>query len=51
VAEIAREHAQGYPADSSSCRHDARIHRYFEFPKNNKMAVGLAVGIVDLLSA
>ena len=44
VAEIARSMHRGYPADKVLLNMMHHIHRYFEFPKANKMAVGLGGG-------
>jgi lactate dehydrogenase-like 2-hydroxyacid dehydrogenase/phosphoserine aminotransferase len=44
VAEIARSMHRGYPADKVLLDMMHHIHRYFEFPKENKMAVGLGGG-------
>src|SRR4030065_143128 len=35
---------RGYPADKFLTDMMREIHRYFEFPKSNKMAVGLGGG-------
>ncbi len=44
VAEIGRSMHRGYPADKFLLDMMREIHRYFEFPKTNKMAVGLGGG-------
>jgi lactate dehydrogenase-like 2-hydroxyacid dehydrogenase/phosphoserine aminotransferase len=44
VAEIGRSMHRGYPADKFLLDMMREIHRYFEFPKANKMAVGLGGG-------
>ncbi len=44
VAEISRSMHRGYPADKILLDMMREIHRYFEFPKANKMAVGLGGG-------
>lgn len=44
VAEISRSMHRGYPADKFLLDMMREIHRYFEFPKANKMAVGLGGG-------
>ena len=44
AAEIARSMHRGYPADKFLADMMREIHRYFEFPKSNKMAVGLGGG-------
>ena len=44
VAEIGRSMHRGYPADKFLLDMMCEIHRYFEFPKTNKMAVGLGGG-------
>ena len=44
VSEIARSMHRGYPADKFLSDMMREIHRYFEFPKSNKMAVGLGGG-------
>ncbi|MGQ0486103.1 MAG: NAD(P)-dependent oxidoreductase [Hyphomicrobiales bacterium] len=43
-AEIGRSMHRGYPADKFLTDMMREIHRYFEFPKTNKMAVGLGGG-------
>lgn len=43
-AEIGRSMHRGYPADKFLLDMMREIHRYFEFPKANKMAVGLGGG-------
>ncbi len=43
-AEIGRSMHRGYPADKILIDMMREIHRYFEFPKTNKMAVGLGGG-------
>ena len=43
-AEIGRSMHRGYPADKILVDMMREIHRYFEFPKSNKMAVGLGGG-------
>jgi lactate dehydrogenase-like 2-hydroxyacid dehydrogenase/phosphoserine aminotransferase len=44
VAEIGRSMHRGYPADKFLLDMMREIHRYFEFPKENRMAVGLGGG-------
>ncbi len=44
VGEIGRSMHRGYPADKFLLDMMREIHRYFEFPKANKMAVGLGGG-------
>ena len=44
VAEIARSMHRGYPADKFILDMMREIHRYFEFPETNKMAIGLGGG-------
>ncbi len=44
TAEIGRSMHRGYPADKILLDMMHEIHRYFEFPKTNKMAVGLGGG-------
>jgi hypothetical protein len=44
TAEIGRSMHRGYPADKVLLDMMREIHRYFEFPKSNKMAVGLGGG-------
>jgi lactate dehydrogenase-like 2-hydroxyacid dehydrogenase/phosphoserine aminotransferase len=44
TAEIARSMHRGYPADKFLLDMMREIHRYFGFPKSNKMAVGLGGG-------
>jgi lactate dehydrogenase-like 2-hydroxyacid dehydrogenase/phosphoserine aminotransferase len=44
AAEIARSMHRGYPADKFLLDMMREIHRYFEFPKSNRMAVGLGGG-------
>ena len=44
VAEIGRSMHRGYPADKFLLDMMREIHRYFEFPKTNMMAVGLGGG-------
>ena len=44
VAEIARSMHRGYPADKFLLDMMREIHRYFRFPRSNKMAVGLGGG-------
>ncbi len=44
AAEIGRSMHRGYPADKILLDMMHEIHRYFEFPKKNKMAVGLGGG-------
>ena len=44
VSEIARSMHRGYPADKFLVDMMREIHRYFEFPKSNRMAVGLGGG-------
>ena len=43
-AEIGRSMHRGYPADAILLDMMKEIHRYFGFPKSNKMAVGLGGG-------
>ena len=44
VAEISRSMHRGYPADKVILDMMREIHRYFGFPKENRMAVGLGGG-------
>ena len=44
AAEIGRSMHRGYPADKILIDMMRQIHRYFEFPKANKIAVGLGGG-------
>ena len=44
AAEIGRSMHRGYPADKFLLDMMREIHRYFEFPKSNKIAVGLGGG-------
>ena len=44
TAEVGRSMHRGYPADKILLDMMREIHRYFEFPKSNKMAVGLGGG-------
>ena len=44
AAEIARSMHRGYPADRFLLDMMREIHSYFEFPKSNRMAVGLGGG-------
>jgi len=44
VAEIGRSMHRGYPADKFLLDMMREVHRYFEFPRANKMAVGLGGG-------
>lgn len=44
TAEVGRSMHRGYPADKFLTDMMRKIHRYFEFPKANKMAVGLGGG-------
>ncbi len=44
AAELGRSMHRGYPADKVLGDMMREIHRYFEFPKQNKMAVGLGGG-------
>jgi lactate dehydrogenase-like 2-hydroxyacid dehydrogenase/phosphoserine aminotransferase len=44
AAEIGRSMHRGYPADKFLLDMMREIHRYFEFPKSNCMAVGLGGG-------
>lgn len=44
AAELARSMHRGHPADEIVRDMMREIHRYFEFPKTNKMAVGLGGG-------
>ena len=50
TCELDRCMHRGNPADKVVLDMMREIHRYFEFPKENKMAVGLEVDIVVLLS-
>ncbi len=43
-AEIGRSMHRGYPADKFLLDMMREIHRYFEFPKTNRIAVGLGGG-------
>lgn len=43
-AEIGRSMHRGYPADKFLLDMMREIHRYFEFPKQNRLAVGLGGG-------
>ena len=43
-AELSRSMHRGYPADKVLLDMMSNIHRYFEFPKSNKLAVGLGGG-------
>jgi lactate dehydrogenase-like 2-hydroxyacid dehydrogenase/phosphoserine aminotransferase len=44
VAEVSRSMHRGYPADKFLLDMMREIHRYFGFPKSNRMAVGLGGG-------
>ena len=44
AAEIGRSMHRGYPADKFLLDMMREIHRYFEFPKPNRLAVGLGGG-------
>ena len=44
VAEISRSMHRGYPADKFLLDMMKEVHRYFEFPTANKLAVGLGGG-------
>ena len=44
AAEIGRSMHRGYPADKILLDMMREIHRYFEFPRTNKMVVGLGGG-------
>ncbi|WFU12252.1 NAD(P)-dependent oxidoreductase (plasmid) [Rhizobium sp. CB3090] len=44
TAELARSMHRGYPADKILLDMMRAIHRYFEFPKSNRIAVGLGGG-------
>ncbi|MCA3562509.1 MAG: phosphoglycerate dehydrogenase [Aestuariivirga sp.] len=44
AAEIGRSMHRGYPADKFLLDMMREIHRYFEFPKSNRLAVGLGGG-------
>lgn len=44
AAEIGRSMHRGYPADKFLLDMMREIHRYFEFPKTNRLAVGLGGG-------
>lgn len=44
ASEIGRSMHRGYPADAILLDMMAQIHGYFEFPKSNKLAVGLGGG-------
>lgn len=44
TAELSRSMHRGYPADKILTDMMRTIHRYFEFPKANRMAVGLGGG-------
>lgn len=44
ASEIGRSMHRGYPADAVLLDMMSEIHSYFEFPKANKMAVGLGGG-------
>jgi lactate dehydrogenase-like 2-hydroxyacid dehydrogenase/phosphoserine aminotransferase len=44
AAELSRSMHRGYPADAVILDMMREIHRYFEFPKDNRMAVGLGGG-------
>ena len=44
TSEVGRSMHRGYPADKILLDMMREIHRYFEFPKSNKMAVGLGGG-------
>lgn len=44
TAELSRSMHRGYPADAILLDMMRAIHRYFEFPKSNRIAVGLGGG-------
>lgn len=44
TSELSRSMHRGYPADKILIDMMRAIHRYFEFPKTNRMAVGLGGG-------
>ncbi|MGV3550314.1 NAD(P)-dependent oxidoreductase [Rhizobium sp.] len=44
TAELSRSMHRGYPADKILIDMMRAIHRYFEFPKSNRIAVGLGGG-------
>jgi lactate dehydrogenase-like 2-hydroxyacid dehydrogenase/phosphoserine aminotransferase len=44
TAELSRSMHRGYPADKILVDMMRAIHRYFEFPKSNRIAVGLGGG-------
>lgn len=44
TAELSRSMHRGYPADKIPLDMMRAIHRYFEFPKSNRIAVGLGGG-------
>ena len=44
ASEIGRSMHRGYPADKFLLDMMREIHRYFEFPKSNRLAVGLGGG-------
>ncbi|SMO85491.1 NAD(P)-dependent oxidoreductase [Paracoccus laeviglucosivorans] len=44
TAELSRSMHRGYPADAILLDMMRAIHRYFEFPKTNRIAVGLGGG-------
>lgn len=44
TAELSRSMHRGYPADKILTDMMRAIHRYFEFPKSNRIAVGLGGG-------
>jgi lactate dehydrogenase-like 2-hydroxyacid dehydrogenase/phosphoserine aminotransferase len=44
TAELSRSMHRGYPADKILLDMMRAIHRYFEFPKSNRIAVGLGGG-------
>ena len=44
IAELSRSMHRGYPADKVILDMMREIHRYFAFPKTNRMAVGLGGG-------
>jgi hypothetical protein len=48
AAEIGRSMHRGYPADKFLLDMMREIHRYFEFPKQNRLAVGLGGGSLGL---
>lgn len=44
VGELARSMHRGYPADAILLDMARKIHGYFEYPKTNRMAIGLGGG-------